>query len=105
MLLEPKYTYIKASECKAGDTLTFLDEGEYVESKFEDKDGNPKKQFQILVEHSGLEKKFSLNSTNIKFMVKTFGKDTSKWVGQSVTLEIAKLNVAGSLKDVIYLKV
>lgn len=96
--------FFKTADAKTGDTIQFLSEGEWVESKFQDKNGNPKKQFNILVSHNGSEKSMSINATNGKILIGKFGQDTKEWIGKTCEVEKIKINVSGELKDSIILK-
>jgi hypothetical protein len=101
MLLEPKYTYIKATDVTEGDTVTILDEGYYSESKkFQDQDGNPKKDFTIAIEHKGVDKRWTVNGTSLKALIKQFGRDTAQWIGKTAQIYVTKYNN----KDTIFVK-
>lgn len=106
MILEGKRNYLKADEVKTGDTLIINSEGEWIESKrFTYPDGTPKQQFIIKVNCDNVDRDMSLNATNRQNLINAFGKDTSKWVGQAVVVEIVKMSVSGQLKNVIILNV
>ena len=104
MILQPKRNFLKASDVQEGDEITFQNEGEWVENrKFTNPDGSAKQQFIIEVEYGGETKSLSLNSTNRNMLILHFGKETKDWVGKKAKIQLVKQNVAGSLKDVIYL--
>jgi hypothetical protein len=104
MILGAKY--LKASECKLGDLIKFLDEGKWVEStKFTYEDGKPKQQLVFEVEDgSGDKKSLTLNKTNRDALVEAWGKDTSLWVGKIAEITIKTIEVAGREREVIRLK-
>ena len=70
---------------------------------FVNPDGTARQQFIVEVDFNGEIKSLALNSTNRNCLIQHFGKETDAWVNQSCKIELIKMNVAGSLKDVIYL--
>jgi len=97
--------WIKTAEVKAGDRIVFKTEGEWRENnKYKYPDGNPKMDFVIEVEHDGTNKQMRLNGTNRTTMSEAYGKDTSKWVGKSATIQKMTALVAGKKMDVIVLE-
>ena len=99
--------FVKAADYTNGETLEFLDEGRWVEStKFTYDDGTPKRQLQFQVKDSvGEEKTLNLNKTNREALVAVWGKDTSKWVGQTANVTVKEIEVAGRNTLVIRLSV
>lgn len=82
------------------DTVTILNEGEYVPSKQQDKEDRLQLKVKL---QNGEEKLASPNQTSMIEMVKAWGDDTADWVGQIVAVKIERQNVFGEEKDVIYL--
>lgn len=112
MLLEPRRNYLKVNDCHIGDEIKFLNEGEWLESKrytttIINPDGSesttPQKQFVILIDHGGESKHLTLNSTNRNMLIQHFGKETKNWIDKKAKIELIRQNVAGNIKDVIYL--
>lgn|SRR3990167_334983 len=98
--------FVKAEDYKTGDTLKFINEGEWVESKtFKYEDGQPKQQLQFLVEDSqGVQKTLNVNKTNREALIKGWGIDTKKWVGKMAEITIKEIEVAGEDTMVIRLE-
>ena len=109
-VLEPKRDYIKSSELQTGQVIKFISEGEWIESKqYKYDDGSPKRQFiiqiQTILNNQEVKKTMTLNSTNRGILIEAYGKDTKNWVGKEAEIEKLKQNVAGTFKEVAYLKV
>lgn len=84
--------FLKASDCKEGDIIEFLNEGEWVKSeKYTYPDGNPKNQFQIKVKHQGNEKLLGLNKISRDSLCSEFGGDTNYWIGKKAKLRLIPL--------------
>jgi len=97
--------WIKSAELNAGENLTFKDEGRWEENtKYKYPDGNPKMDFIITVLHGGEDKQMRLNGGNRAVLTEAYGKDTSKWVGKSATIQKMTALVAGKKMDVIVLE-
>ena len=104
MILQDKRNFLKSSDLANGDTIKFLNEGEWVENKkFSNPDGTPKNQLIFKVEFQGVERDFSLNATNRNALKEAFGKDTALWVGKEASVEKMKMAVAGGVKEVVIL--
>lgn len=105
MILESG-NYLKSEDAKAGDMVTFKDEGAWVENtKYTYDDGKPRQDFVIGVSHNGTDKKMRLNKTNRDAMVASFGKDTAVWINNSARITKQSVMVAGKLMDCIFLEV
>ena len=104
MILQPKRNFLKASDVQEGDEITFLNEGEWVENrKFTNSDGTAKQQCIFQVDYQGETKDLAINSTSRNTLILHFGKETKDWVNKKAKIQLVKQNVAGSLKDVLYL--
>ena len=98
-------SWIKTADVKEGEVIQFKDEGRWEENtKYKYPDGNPKMDFVITVLHNGEEKSMRLNGTNRTTLTEAYGKDTSKWVGKSATIQKMTALVAGKKMDVIVLE-
>jgi len=51
---------------------------------------------------SGKQKIWTPNKTTLKNLAKVYGDETSEWTGRKVHVELAKQNVRGEMKLVIY---
>lgn len=104
MIINEKRRFIKSTEVKQGQVLTFKNEGEWIEStKYTYTDGRPKKQLVFKVDVDGQEYDFTVNATNMKAVIELYGRDTAKWVGQRLMVNLVKALVSGELKDCIVL--
>lgn len=102
MKLTTAKNYLKSEEVKAGDIITFLDEGSIVASaKYTYENGEPKKDFLLKVKHNDVEKDMRLNATNKKVLIKAFGDETTEWIGKTAKLATADIMVSGKLMKTI----
>ncbi len=80
-----------------GDIITIADEGREIEGDY-----GMRQVFKVKV-GNGVEKLLSFNQTTINNLIDVFDKDTKLWIGKEVKVWIVKSNVAGKIRDVIYL--
>lgn len=97
MKLGATKNYLNANDVNIGDTIVFLDEGEYVPTEFKHKDGNPKKNLEFKIEHGGEEKIFNLNIENKNLLIAAWGNDTTKWIDK--VAEVTGIAEYRQLKD------
>ena len=78
------------------------------EGRFEDlpqADGKTKQKFIIAVKLSdGKVIEWIPNQTSLKVLRKKFGDFTEKWIGKTAKFIIAKQNVRGEMKDIIFIE-
>ena len=98
--------YLKADNCKKGDIIEFLDEGEWVaSSKFKYDDGNPVQNFQMKVRLNDTEEyTLTVNTTNRNVLIPAWGNDTAEWINRKAKIEIIKVSVGGKVRNSILLK-
>ncbi len=103
MIREEKRNWLKSSDVKSGDVLKIVDEGKNVTSgKFtNEKTGEPKIQFVLKVLHNGQERDFTINSTNDKTLIRSFGQETKGWIGKEIKVDIIDMMIGGSMKKSI----
>jgi len=105
MILTGKRNFLRVSDVKGGEIITFLNEGEWVENKkYTYPDGTPRKDFVIKITIFELEKDMRLNATNRSNLISAFGNDTTNWIGKSAILEKTKVMVGGKIMDTIIVK-
>ena len=105
MKIEKKRTWLKSENVKSGDTMTIKNEGEIVtSSKFTWANGEPKKDLVLLVEHNGADADFTVNATNKKILLASFGDETANWVGKVVKLDIVNVMIGGNTKKSIIIQ-
>ena len=63
-----------------GDYIKFLGEGEVEE----DMRGNPRLVMPVMVVKTGVQKKFSLNKSNLKEAQQAYGFDTKQWIDKEM---------------------
>jgi hypothetical protein len=96
--------YIKGADVKHGDTIKFLDEGEWSENtRYKYPDGNNKWDFTCKVEHNGEEKKLRINSTNKKALIAAWGDETKEWIGKTARMSVETALIGGERKKTILL--
>ena len=81
-----KSAWLKGADIKDGDKIKFLDAGEIVPSKFTDKNGSPKTQFNITVEYKGETKRLTVNFQSQRLLVQVYGNVTETWIGKEATM-------------------
>ena len=104
MKLNDGKNYLKSDMIKPGDTLTFLNAGEWIESRtYKYEDGNPKKDFIMLVKYQDKEYSLRVNSTNRKALVAAYGDETEKWIGSGAKIDVVNVMVSGKMAKSIFL--
>ena len=105
MILGDSKDYLRAKDVTNGDTITFKDEGAWVENaRYKYPDGKPRQDFVITITHNDVEKSMRLNQTNRKALIQALSKDTAEWVGKTVNLNKIKAMVAGKVMDSILIE-
>lgn len=95
MKLSDNTSWLNSKNCKDGDIVEFINEGEWRDStKFTYDDGNPVRQLVFKVKHNGEEKQISLIKPSRLAMIEVFGDDTVEWVGKKAVINLA-LNTQG----------
>ena len=98
-------TYLKTAEVNTGESITFRNEGEWVENtKYTYDDGTPKQDFVIGVTYKGEDKKMRLNKMSRDAMVAGYGDETANWIGKVAMIAKEKMLVAGKKMDVLTLE-
>jgi len=95
MKLNDSAKWLAAKNCKDGDIITILDEGEWRDSaKFTYDDGSPVRQLTFKVNHSGEDKQLNFIKPSRVAMIAAFGDDTAAWIGKKAIIQLA-LNTQG----------
>lgn len=84
---------------QTGDKIEILDEGVY---DVLPQNKNEVLKFQVKIP-SGDEKTLTMNATSQRWMLKKYGEDSKKWIGQKVEVFIVNMKVFNKFKDVIFL--
>ena len=91
--------FVTAGEdVKDGDTIIFADGGTL--HKYDD--GRQVIQLNVTCPN-GRTKMLSLNRTSANNLAEVYGHDTDEWMGRAAVVTIVKMNVRGTMKNVIYL--
>ena len=90
-------------DVRDGDLVKIVSAGTIQE--FKQDGGGVRKCLQIDIEcpAEGNIKKITLNPTSSRALGSAYGDASEEWVGKEALVQIAKMNVRGQMKDVIYL--
>lgn len=103
MKLKSNSMFLKATDLKDGDKITFMDEGKYEMSPFKDKNGNPKEVMKIGIKlPNGEVKQANVNGASQKWLGENLTDETSAWVGKEVPVFVLPQNIAGKWHKVVY---
>jgi len=102
MIVEKKVSiqgeWVKVGEdIKDGDNINIIDGGKIVESEY-----GPRHAFNIKIKNGEI-KLLSFNQTTMNNMIDAFGGETEDWKGRTVKVWVIKSNVAGKMRNVVYL--
>ena len=98
-------SFLKPENIISGDLFTVISEGEYILSKFQDEEGGTKQDFYLDVSKGGNDYRVRCNYSNQKNLAKVLGKETQKWIGAEIKVEIVNVMVAGNLKKSFHITV
>jgi len=79
-----------------GDIITIADEGEVVEGEFG-------KRHVFKVETKNGIRNLSFNQTTMNYLIDAYDEETNEWQGEKVKVWLIKSNVAGKIRDIVYL--
>jgi len=99
--------YVTSLDVRDGDLITFKSAGKIVKVDFSRaRDGSDVKQvLDIDVQlPNGKIKKINPNKTSQKSLAVSYGVNTENWINKQAVVIIAKQNVSGQWKNVIYLE-
>lgn len=88
--------FLKAEDCKGGEIVEFLDDGEITEIQTPEGKTKAVMNFQVLVD--GKEKTFTPNRSNADILMEAFGE---KWEGHKFKITLTKVRVFGKMKPSI----
>lgn len=96
--------YLKAGDLQGGETIEFLNEGEWISNtKFKHPDGNPKTDLVFLVRLGSEERDFRCNKTNRENLKSAWGRDTKLWIGKKAYVSVENILVNGKKEKTIFL--
>ncbi|MBA7576066.1 hypothetical protein ES708_17903 [subsurface metagenome] len=88
--------FLKAEDCKGGEIVEFLGEGDLEEIKTPE--GKMKSVMNYQVDINGAEKTFTPNKSNGNIFMEAWGEDDAKWVGKKFKITLAPVLVFGKKK-------
>ena len=97
MIIEDKY--LGATNCKEGDTITFVDAG--VKGEIEQKDKTKKKVYNFAVDNGEYVLTYTPSNKALKSFVEQWGNKTELWIGKSFQVKIVDIEVAGNEMKVV----
>jgi len=97
--------YISADEIEPMTDKTFTIAKACRQETMSQREGEDKKKLVVPVQFADKTvREWIPNQTSKKTLVQRWGPDTDKWIGKTASFEIAKMNVNGEMKSVIYIK-
>jgi len=79
--------YLKAKDVKDGETIQFLDAGEWRPSPFKNKDGTDQAdQLIFKIKYNNDDKEIKVSKASRVSLIDAFGDDTENWVGKSAKM-------------------
>lgn len=90
-------------DVRDGDLVKIVSAGEIKE--FKQQDGSIRKRLQIDLECPGEDnvKKLTLNPTSVKALSAAYGGASEEWIDKEALVQVAKQNVQGQMRNIIYL--
>ena len=88
--------FLNTDTAKDSDIVEIINEGSYTEKDFE---GKKTKSLDIPVRNGLKELIYTPNMESGKKLVKAFGQDTTKWIGQKFQISIVKVKRFGSVRE------
>jgi len=79
-----------------GDIITIVDDGQILPGDY-----GEKHVFKVITKNG--EKLLTFNQTTMNYVIDAYGEETNEWQGEKVKVWIIKSNVAGKMKDIVYL--
>lgn len=80
-------TYLNVKNCKDGETIKFISDGEIIKNSF------GKNKYSFYVEHNGSQKVMQISAPQIRQLVAILGADSKLWIGKSVTVELRQVTL------------
>lgn len=97
--------FLQPDDVEDGVVLTITAKPRLVETRWTDKDGNPKTRYRISVRlPGGQEKPTTLNATSSNALLDGFGPNEEDWLKRKIIVEKRFQKVRGEDKHVLYFK-
>ena len=91
--------YLSAVDVQGEATVKFVDAGKLVTKEF---NGEEKTVLEITVELEDGTKLWSPNGTSYRKIAEKYGPNTEDWVGKEAKVTVVTMNVAGTMRKVLY---
>src|SRR3990167_1966907 len=88
--------FLNCDTAKDSDIIEIIGEGSYTDKDYEGKKSN---SLDIPVRNGPKELIYTPNMDSGKKLVKAFGQDTAKWIGQKFQITIVKVKRFGNIKE------
>ena len=79
-----------------GDIVKIADEGRLLPGEY-----GERHVFKVLTKNG--EKLLTFNQTTMNYLIDAYGEETNEWQGEKVKIWLVKSNVAGKMRDIVYL--
>jgi len=79
-----------------GDIITILDAGKIVPGDY-----GERHVFKVMTKNG--EKLLAFNQTSMNYLIDALGDETGQWEAKEVKVWLIKSNVAGKMRDIVYL--
>ena len=87
--------WLKAKELKQGDKCKIIEEANWETGEYQ---GQETKQYCVIVNYNGEERKLKLTMASNNEIAPVYGKDSNDWIGKELNLEPIKVMVGGDVK-------
>ena len=91
--------YLRADKIRDGDIATFLDAGGMREAVF--KNGEKRNVIEFHVEVMKENYVWTMNNQTLEALGKSWGTNCRQWIGKQCKLNLVKMNVFGTMKNII----
>ena len=91
--------FIKAEDCKGGEIVEIMSEGEVSEIRSPEGKLKPIMNYQVRID--GVEKDWTPNMTNGHILVEAWGGDDKLWIGKKFQIKLVDTIVFGKKKKSI----
>jgi hypothetical protein len=97
--------WVDAEKLKDGGKVALVSECAKQESRFKNKDGEPKTENVAKVRVQGDQQTYNmrLNWTTVYGLIDAFGKESKEWIGKVLTVKMLDALVGDKMQTIIYL--
>jgi hypothetical protein len=98
--MEIEDKYLSGKNCKEGDIVEFLNEGEKAE--IEQRDKSRKKVYNFAVKLNGTtDYIYTPSSKALRAFIEVWGRNTTAWIGKKFQIKLVLMEIAGKEMNVI----